>query len=894
MTKKSILMLLLSTTMIFTAGIAMTSCGDSGAGTSNIEAKATATIKFDINLDGYKTNVVKDKTVSIGKRVPIAKAYITNENPDNLQLYGWYTDAACTNMWDFKNDRVQGDMTLYAKWVEQYNVNYYVNGEFLKTEFAFKGDNLTEDPSLVAGFKYLGTYVDAAHETAYNYQDPVSGDTNLYIKRSLGIYMSDHVEEGELSSGTLTDYLVAYIGSTSLDEKGNLVESEGWVEPYTVMTQYADGIVEENCTYVNFGYQPKYGDGYVELCLALDISQSQIIRVWFKNLGPAKTLNAYFTAMLDADNNSYSETGSIYTQDFCYPNYTGSGVEGGIELDYDQMNMDETAEWTYVDFNLHEVYKNGYSIWGTSPYLGSLRIQANYQNTSEDDWSNEFLIKAIEGVQHDIVVEDSGEVNALLTDAANTTPQALENVSQAQAENPQGLIFPKNYNDSMPTVTEGAQVYNTTNGLLFYAENEILGRDKKKPSYGFTLSVPEGKSIDLSELSTLAITLKNHGYAEKITVLIYNDIGIPITAQFKLTKQMQESRTYTANLYGKYGMYGNLSKIEVQYQAVGVDNAITFESIQMSAFVPYDIVGINLNDKYCFGLASTDNIDVSFDSNRSGTLFNVETSGASVTSADRIYDATSDGYSTATLQYYLHRGSNITAVKVAYKIDGKFTSDYVYELDTQNQGVTNSVSVPLKLNERGNVKAIRLTFVGTGKVLLKAIEYGVGATSLPFYQSYEDVYKAMDWELSNTYRYDSDLKASMLIKDPTQAMSSFSLYIGYSALMAGHHSIPHTTKNVLVTETTKVKIVYQNRTDVNKMNVTIAFSKTDIGVGDGEGIAELTCHNTAIDCSMEDYEWSTLTIDVPTDYVEKYLAKITLGFAGKEIAVRAISIETGE
>ena len=245
MTKRSILMLLLSTTMIFTAGIAMTSCGDSGAGTSNIVSKATATIKFDINLDGYKTNVVKDKTVSIGKRVPIAKAYITNENPDNLQLYGWYTDAACTNMWDFKNDRVQGDMTLYAKWVEQYNVNYYVNGEFLKTEFAFKGDNLTEDPSLVAGFKYLGTYVDAAHETAYDYQTPVSGDTNLYIKRSLGIYMSDHVEEGELSSGTLTDYLVAYIGSTSLDEKGNLVESEGWVEPYTVMTQYADGIVEE-------------------------------------------------------------------------------------------------------------------------------------------------------------------------------------------------------------------------------------------------------------------------------------------------------------------------------------------------------------------------------------------------------------------------------------------------------------------------------------------------------------------------------------------------------------------------------------------------------------------------------------------------------------------------
>ena len=50
-------------------------------------------------------------------------------------------------------------------------------------------------------------------------------------------------------------------------------------------------------------------------------------------------------------------------------------------------------------------------------------------------------------------------------------------------------------------------------------------------------------------------------------------------------------------------------------------------------------------------------------------------------------------------------------------------------------------------------------------------------------------------------------------------------------------------------------------------------------------------------CDAEPF-WSTHpkwhTYSSYTDYVEKYLAKITLGFAGKEIAVRAISIETGE
>jgi hypothetical protein len=43
--------------------------------------------------------------------------------------------------------------------------------------------------------------------------------------------MSDHTEKGELASGSLTDYLVANVGSFSWDEKGNPKEEEGWVEP---------------------------------------------------------------------------------------------------------------------------------------------------------------------------------------------------------------------------------------------------------------------------------------------------------------------------------------------------------------------------------------------------------------------------------------------------------------------------------------------------------------------------------------------------------------------------------------------------------------------------------------------------------------------------------------
>jgi len=38
------------------------------------------------------------------------------KEPKNNKLLGWYTDKNYTNQWDFANDKVTADMTLYAKW----------------------------------------------------------------------------------------------------------------------------------------------------------------------------------------------------------------------------------------------------------------------------------------------------------------------------------------------------------------------------------------------------------------------------------------------------------------------------------------------------------------------------------------------------------------------------------------------------------------------------------------------------------------------------------------------------------------------------------------------------------------------------------------------------------
>ena len=888
MKKKLLTMLLSAFMLVGTAGVA-TACnfGGGSAGNSveeNVE-KTTAVVHFDVNTT-LKTNALKDKTVTIGKRVSKPTAVITEDNPTNLQVYGWYTSPDFTEEWDFKKGRVEGDMTLYAKWVELYDVDYYVNGKFAQTENIFKGDLLTEDATIVEGFKYYGTYIDEDHTTAWDFNSPVTGNMKVYVKRSEGIYLSDHKDEGELSSSTLTENVAAYLGT--LGEK----EEEGWVEEYTVQTAYETGVVEEKCTYVNFGYTPTVGDGYIELCRSFDITQSQIIRIWYKNLGNADSMCMYFTTLMDPEKNVYSETGMNYTQNFCYPNYVGND---GARL-YCEQNMDETDEWACLEFNLYEIYKNGYSIWGTSPYLGALRLQANYKSDADEkDLSNVFLIKAIEGVPYDVVVEDSETIRTTLDTAKGLDTNVLENAANAQIANPNGFVFPKDF-AMVGNVTDNAEVVNNVNGMLFRADDEIVARETGEKSSGFTVFAREGQSVDLGEYTTLSLTLQNYGYAEGLIVYVYNQENVAVKAELSIATRMMESKTYVVNLYGAFGMEGILSKVEVYYTSLGVDNMISFEEISFGAFMPYDTVGINLNDKYAYGFTSTDKVLVDFVSDRNGTRFDVLESGASLTTADKTYNATTDGYGNATLNYILDKNSEITKVLVQYKINGEFTSEYEYELNLENKGKTNAETVPFRADERGYVQALKFTFIGTGKIIIQGIDYTVSETGLPYYKSYGHIYDGAhnDWVSGGNYAYDEGLHASLLLNNKTEALVSMSMYIGF--LKDNQHlSVPHDTYSVLVSDTAKVKVVYQNKTDVNTMLVQAQFAKTNTGTSESNAGPDFPIlgENIAweIDCNMGEYEWSTLTIEVPAEYANLYLAKIRVGFSGNEIAIRAISIE---
>ena len=75
------------------------------------------------------------------------------------------------------------------------------------------------------------------------------------------------------------------------------------------------------------------------------------------------------------------------------------------------------------------------------------------------------------------------------------------------------------------------------------------------------------------------------------------------------------------------------------------------------------------------------------------------------------------------------------------------------------------------------------------------------------------------------------------------------------------------------------------------MNVLLGFAKSDVGNPDESGFGMNEQYGLAIDSGMGDYEWSTLTVEIPAEYAGTFLGKFVLQFGGSEIAIRAVSVE---
>lgn len=843
------------------------------------------TVHFEVNTE-YQTNAVLDQSVKEGMHAKKPTVEIVQDGIEDLVVFGWYTERDCINEWSFRKAKITSDLTLYAKWGYEYNVNYYLvddqtlSDETLKPVYSDvlrEGECAEEYIDCAVGFDYLGSFKDRACTEEFDFSRPLTASADIYIKKSAGISFSESNISGSLSENLNAVAAGSYIDNEN--PENNIVATAGWAESISVGGK--------EYTYVNFGNSPYNPDPYVEILLPLDISKSQTLTFTFKNLGSSNRFSIFYTTYADATLANYSLTGRYYTSTF----------SKSVTLSNSQRKMSETDdEWIEVTFDLTEMTKeelaasNGYSVWGTSPYLAALRIQSTYTSTSEDDYSNAYIIKSIVGGKKDVVVEDAQKVTSILSD---DSAEATSAKADGQ-ESVNGFIFPKDY--AKASVSSDGSLYNKEEGLLLYTQNEIALRGTSYDVTSLALDY-SGETFDLTENCTFNIRLKNLGYNDKLRLYVYNDSNLSVSAEINIESEMESFQNYYVNLSGSRYMKGNLGRVVIEYESLGVNNAIIIESVYFSAYRPNDIAGINLNDKYSFGFTSSDKIAVSYDSALKGTTFNVSTASADKLVAQKSYKFTNDGYAGATLQYYITEATDITAVTVGYSI-GLSTRFYTYPVESENVSRKMQESyVEFLPEDKGDIYGVSISFYGSGKITIAAVEFKLDAqNAIDFSQSMSSFYSRYDWAGDCKYVYDSSSKSAK-ITPQTGKSAYFRTYPGYMAdELKSNKWTP--SENIPLSGKKSIKIIYQNQSALSDFNFTACLDTEIFGTGENKLDYSFSAQ---LKTEMSDYEWATVTFDIAdnvelnelltaADGEEYLLAKTIMAFSGT-LKIRAIVIE---
>ncbi|PKM59507.1 MAG: hypothetical protein CVU99_12915 [Firmicutes bacterium HGW-Firmicutes-4] len=152
---------------------------DTIAGDTNLYGKwdATAlTVTFDSQGGSLVGSISADYNMMITSP--------SNPFKPGFTFKGWYQDAACNTVWTFASDRVQSDLTLFAKW----NVNLYtvsfdsLGGSAVPAQTAQNESVTTKPPDPIrSGYSFGGWFKEDACITPWDFGvDTVTQDTTLF------------------------------------------------------------------------------------------------------------------------------------------------------------------------------------------------------------------------------------------------------------------------------------------------------------------------------------------------------------------------------------------------------------------------------------------------------------------------------------------------------------------------------------------------------------------------------------------------------------------------------------------------------------------------------------------------------------------------------------------
>ena len=155
--------------------------GGGGGGGEHTEVKFTVTF----NVQGHGT---APESVEVDEGGKITKP--TDPSAQGYTFGGWFKEAACTNAWDFANDTVTANVTLYAKWTENatnlvsvtFNLQGHGDNWYVSVEPGETVSQPSTDPS-AEGYTFGGWYKESTCETAWDFATmTILVDTVIYAK----------------------------------------------------------------------------------------------------------------------------------------------------------------------------------------------------------------------------------------------------------------------------------------------------------------------------------------------------------------------------------------------------------------------------------------------------------------------------------------------------------------------------------------------------------------------------------------------------------------------------------------------------------------------------------------------------------------------------------------
>ncbi|GAP72202.1 hypothetical protein SAMD00024442_27_12 [Candidatus Symbiothrix dinenymphae] len=115
---------------------------------------------------------------------------------------GWYKEANCTTEWIFETDLVDGDMTLYAKWIPlTYNIAYnLLNGATNSNPTSYTPEDAITlvSPGAREGYIFAGWYANAGRtgSAVTSIATGSSGDTAFWAKWTLAFTITYNTDGG--------------------------------------------------------------------------------------------------------------------------------------------------------------------------------------------------------------------------------------------------------------------------------------------------------------------------------------------------------------------------------------------------------------------------------------------------------------------------------------------------------------------------------------------------------------------------------------------------------------------------------------------------------------------------------------------------------------------------